>query len=305
MRRRRGWSFKVTIWRCVRQKDLNKFVTRFEFRCLCCRKIFFNLALSFFTASCAAMGKGGNFRNEAIAPTSQFRSNVSNVLKPINEIESNVAKKKQFLLGKSGAKGKPPDNKLKRRPKGDGLQKVQTKEDSGAIIALKKLEQHDNEESTSIKKQALDEHMDKLRFAKDNEKKTAATKCSLCIKMANCLFCPLLLLRGLLKWLAHVFSKTVVFVYAWVMWEFFGKVTHAVNKDQYMLEKYMDNRGELVAAFRMLSLSDEDKLRWVELWAQIDANDDNSMDKQEFLAYFELKVIDNVWTDRLFGIFNR
>ena len=78
-----------------------------------------------------------------------------------------------------------------------------------------------------------------------------------------------------------------------------------MNKDQYMLEKYMDNRGELVAAFRMLSLSDEDKLRWVELWAQIDANDDNSMDKQEFLAYFELKVIDNVWTDRLFGIFNR
>ena len=121
--------------------------------------------------------------------------------------------------------------------------------------------------------------------------------------------CACLLGKCFLVWvngLVEGCGKMCTFCYAYTMWEFFGKVTHTVNKEQYLLEKYMDQRGELIAAFQTLRLSDQQRLRWVELWSVIDADENNSMDKGEFLAFFDL--VDKkklLYTDRLFAIFNR
>ena len=125
----------------------------------------------------------------------------------------------------------------------------------------------------------------------------------------NMICCPCIVGRWFLVGFRSVISgcgKMLTFCYAYTMWEFFGRVTHSVNKEQYLLEKYMDQRGELIAAFQTLNLSDQQRLRWVELWSVIDADENNSMDKNEFLGFFDLGDKKNIiYTDRLFDIFNR
>ncbi|GMH66001.1 hypothetical protein TL16_g04334 [Triparma laevis f. inornata] len=107
---------------------------------------------------------------------------------------------------------------------------------------------------------------------------------------------------------AEGLNRVVNFGYSWVMWEFFGRVTHQVNREQYLLEKYMDQRGELIVIFKTLKLTDEQRLRWVELWSAIDSDGDNTMDKGEFNMFFDLvngDVKDLIYTRRLFQVFNR
>ena len=130
-------------------------------------------------------------------------------------------------------------------------------------------------------------------------------------KLYKFLCCPCRFVKCVLRSIAQCTmgaGRMWHFVYAWVMWEFFGRVTHHVNREQYLLEKYMDQRGELIVIFRTLKLSDEQRLRWVELWNAIDADENNTMDIEEYRMFFEFtsKATSNlIYTKRLFRIFNR
>jgi len=249
-----------------------------------------------------------NFRNEAHAPTSEHRRNVINILEKKTDEKAQLEKKEKkegFLLG-SGKGKKVAKNNLKRKPKGAGIKKVKTKATVAPSQQRREPTEEEKREDTDRKK-ALQEHMGKLEFSSAAPKKKKKNVCTRLLNfLLSPLWVPLIILRSLLKNAYRIVSKSMGFAYAWVMWEFFGRVTHSVNREQYLLERYMDNRGELIAAFRFLRLSDEDKLRWVELWSNIDDNEDNSMDEGEFVEFFGLtEHRERMWIKRFFGIFNR
>jgi len=124
-------------------------------------------------------------------------------------------------------------------------------------------------------------------------------------------FPPLFLARLLLSALLSFFLLLLAafkFALAFVMWEVFGRVTRTVSKEEYLMEKYMDQRGELLAIFGTLELSNEERVRWVELWSAIDIDGDNSMDSSEFLIFFQWsspQISSLFYTNRLFSLFNR
>ena len=143
-------------------------------------------------------------------------------------------------------------------------------------------------------------------------KQNAAPKKPFSLFSCLCYYLPPCILYRLVKscwhWLTAQCAASCGFVHAFVMWEFFGKVTHSVNQEQFLLEKYMDQRGELIALFQTLKLSDDDRMRWIELWSMIDADENNTMDMPEFLEFFQWnnsEVKNLLYTKRIFQLFNR
>jgi len=262
------------------------------------------------------------FKNSAHAPTNEARHNIVNLIKNDREAmkNTNMAKKKATTKFKSdgthqsgkmvGVAGAPMGLKGLRKAKKSKKRALQkSMDEEGAEGEKKAFSEALNNESA----EALKEHAEEMTAVVTTKKQRRKMKTEARARRFRCLFnivcCFCILGRcfvGAVKNCLGGFSKMITFFYAYIMWEFFGKVTHSVNKEQYLLEKYMDQRGELIAAFQTLRLSDQQRLRWVELWSMIDADENNTMDIDEFLSFFDLvDKKDMLYTKRLFAIFNR
>ncbi|GMI13799.1 hypothetical protein TrVE_jg9649 [Triparma verrucosa] len=264
-----------------------------------------------------------SFKNDAYVPINEKRHNVANLLTNNRDAmkDVKVVKKKppsRFVNGVDTVSGKAVGSQAKMGLKALGKSKQSKKvasEKAGEANNSEKGKKERENELQAEASDALKEHAEEMatmtmskkqlrRKRSENKGKTRA----FCWKtvMLPCRF-----MRCLISsfWMIVTgFSRMWHFGYSWVMWEFFGRVTHQVNREQYLLEKYMDQRGELIVIFKTLKLSDEQRLRWVELWSAIDTDEDNTMDVQEFNLFFDLvggNVKDLIYTRRLFQVFNR
>ncbi|GMI40346.1 hypothetical protein TeGR_g13332 [Tetraparma gracilis] len=208
------------------------------------------------------------------------------------------AKKERLKQEEEDAQAAHEEGKQEQGGEGDGGGKKRRK--SGRVQELEEKENADEAQA------ALEEHKEEI--ARMKQKSASGPKkpfsCWRCFKK----WFPLCILLSCCGALWKQLRTSVGFLHAWVQWEFFGKVTHAVNREQYLLEKYMDQRGELIACFQTLKLTDEERVRWVEMWSMIDADEDNTMDEKEFRDFFQFanpEVKDLVCTKRLFQLFNR
>jgi len=263
-----------------------------------------------------------SFENQAHAPTNETRHNIVNLIKNDREAmkNTNQMKKKATTKFRSdgshqsgkkvGVSGAPMGLKGLRKVKASKKKLKEKMEDvEGADGAEKAKVDALNKESALALKEHAEEMTAVVSTKKQRRKLMAERRAKKLRWFWNLVCCLCIAGRCFLRWIMGLVqgtSKMFIFCHAYIMWEFFGKVTHSVNKEQYLLEKYMDQRGELIAAFQTLQLSDQQRLRWVELWSIIDADESNTMEKGEFLTFFDLvDKRDMLYTDRLFAIFNR
>ena len=124
-------------------------------------------------------------------------------------------------------------------------------------------------------------------FLKKLERNVRAEECCSPESFSRSLFC---VVRNMLRVPAFFFRciREVLFMaYAYLSWELFGRPVSKVDRAGYLLSKYADLQGEVALTFQLLGINRDEQIRWVETWAKIDKNGDDSMSFDEFCEYFD------------------
>ena len=82
-------------------------------------------------------------------------------------------------------------------------------------------------------------------------------------------------------------------IYARVVWECCGVPVSKLNKDEYLLSRYIGTSGDLIVAFNLLKIEGQEQIKWLQEWADNDKDGDDRMDIDEFHKYFQLKELRN------------
>ncbi|GMH56147.1 hypothetical protein TrST_g3042 [Triparma strigata] len=112
------------------------------------------------------------------------------------------------------------------------------------------------------------------------------------------------LLYRMIRFLVILLGQFAFAVYARTLWECCGVPVSKLNKQDYLLSKYMGISGDVPVAFNLLKIEKEEQLQWLEEWEAQDSNADDRMDITEFHRYFDLKGVRNELTERMFKIYN-
>ncbi|GMH71402.1 hypothetical protein TL16_g05639 [Triparma laevis f. inornata] len=112
------------------------------------------------------------------------------------------------------------------------------------------------------------------------------------------------LIFKLLKFLTILLGQFLFAIYARTLWECCGVPVSKLNKQDYLLSKYMGITGDVPVAFNLLNIEKAEQLQWLEEWEAQDSNADDKMDITEFHRYFNLKEVRSELTERMFKIYN-
>ena len=101
------------------------------------------------------------------------------------------------------------------------------------------------------------------------------------------------LLYKVLKFFMILIGQFAFAIYARVVWECCGVPVSKLNKDEYLLSRYIGTSGDLIVAFNLLKIEGQEQIKWLQEWADNDKDGDDRMDIDEFHKYFQLKELRN------------
>jgi len=110
--------------------------------------------------------------------------------------------------------------------------------------------------------------------------------------------------KGLERGRCDLLWVMVIDMILWALWELYRHLC-VISRSNFLKQRYGTKSlysQEVGAAFEVLSIEDEEQQDWLDLWAEIDTNEDNSMDYQEFLKFMD--VPDSLLAERLFQLFD-
>ena len=77
---------------------------------------------------------------------------------------------------------------------------------------------------------------------------------------------------NVLKFILVLFGQFAFAVFARVVWECCGVPVSRLDKDEYLLSRYIGTSGDLIVAFNLLKIERAEQIQWLEEWSDNDKN---------------------------------
>ena len=89
-----------------------------------------------------------------------------------------------------------------------------------------------------------------------------------------------------------------------ILFKYLGISIKKMSREEFLIQKYSDISGRVEKLFSVLQMKKAARLEWLELWCEMDDDDNNCMDYGEYCSFFGFDEEDEL-ADKSFSLMNQ